>query len=437
MKIREIQLPEMTLAEHRFRVPLDSSDPSGEGLELFAREVRAKEVDADDREVPWLIFLQGGPGCGGPRPTSRSGWIKRALEPRDGKGHRVLLLDQRGTGKSTPVSAATMKRLGTPQAQADYLKHFRMDAIVRDCELLRAELLGAEGRWRVLGQSFGGFCLTHYLSTQPDHLDGGYFTGGLPKLDAHADDVYRQTYAACAQKNEQFYARYPEDDERVRRLAAHLEEEEVFLVGGDRLRARHLQQLGMFLGGSSGFEDLHHLLELAFDTETDKIEIGLPFLRGVQNAMHWDVTPLYSVLHEGCYTQGSASRWSAWRVREEFPAFDLQPNERLLFTGEMISPWMFEDYAALRPFAECAELLAQYEEWPMLYDSSRLAANQVPAAAAVYSKDMYVPFEYSMETAKAIRGLGPWVSDRHEHNGLRADGARILDELLRIAHGKG
>ena len=54
----------------------------------------------------------------------------------------MLLLDQRGTGRSTPLTFQTLATLGSPQAQADYLKHFRADSIVRDAELIRRELLG-------------------------------------------------------------------------------------------------------------------------------------------------------------------------------------------------------------------------------------------------------------------------------------------------------
>ena len=43
---------------------------------------------------------------------------------------------------------------------------------------------------------------------------------------------------------------------------------------------------------------------------------------------------------------------------------------------------------------------------------------------------MYVPRALSMETAARIPHLSVWETDAYEHNGLRADGARILDELL-------
>ena len=41
--------------------------------------------------------------------------------------------------------------------------------IVDDAEALRQEM-GLK-RWDVLGQSFGGFCLMHYLAAHPDDVD--------------------------------------------------------------------------------------------------------------------------------------------------------------------------------------------------------------------------------------------------------------------------
>jgi hypothetical protein len=73
--------------------------------------------------------------------------------------------------------------------------------------------------------------------------------------------------------------------------------------------------------------------------------------------------------------------------------------------------------------------LAEYE-WPQLYDAERLSRNDVPSAAAIYAEDMYVERAYSEETAAAIRGLRPWITNEYEHDGLRADGARVLGRLI-------
>ena len=46
---------------------------------------------------------------------------------------------------------------------------------------------------------------------------------------------------------------------------------------------------------------------------------------------------------------------------------------------------------------------------------------------------MYVPRELSEETAARIGGLQPWLTNEYEHDGLRADGARVLDRLISLA----
>jgi hypothetical protein len=112
--------------------------------------------------------------------------------------------------------------------------------------------------------------------------------------------------------------------------------------------------------------------------------------------------------------------------------FRTQPE---LLTGEHVFPWMFEDVGGLGPMREAADLLADHD-WPPLYDAQTLAANEVPAAAVIYADDPYVEREFSEETARRIRGLRPWVTNEYEHNGLRAEGARILGRLIDLARGR-
>ena len=168
--------PGTVVTDHHFSVPLDHGRPEGMRIEAFAREVAA--VGKAGERLPWLVFLQGGPGFAAQRPVGRSTWLDRALDD-----YRVLLLDQRGTGRSTPLTARSLARLGPPAAQAEYLARFRADSIVLDCELIRRELCGADEPWTVLGQSFGGFCTVSYLSFAPHGMAGALITGGLPGLD--------------------------------------------------------------------------------------------------------------------------------------------------------------------------------------------------------------------------------------------------------------
>jgi pimeloyl-ACP methyl ester carboxylesterase len=411
MRVATHRSPGFVFGEHEFELPVDHADPGGRKLTVFAREVVAVRRERD--ELPWLVFFQGGPGHEAPRPLRpvAATWLERALEE-----FRVLMLDQRGTGRSTPVGDL----VGTaPQEQAEYLTHFRADAIVRDAEAIRREL-GVE-RWSVLGQSFGGFCVTTYLSSAPEGLAGAYITGGLPPLARHPDDVYSATYERVRQKNRAFYERYPEDHDRVRTILERIAAEDVRLPAGDRLTERRFRQLGQLLGMSTGAERLHYILELPFGSRA--------FLHDVEAANPFARNPLYAVIHEACYAPGLATRWSAERVYPD----DFREDPTLL-TGEHVYPWMLEEYGELQPLAEAARILAEHE-WPQLYDLARLQQNGVPAAAAIYAEDMYVEREFSEETAAVIRGLRPWLTNEYEHDGLRADGARVLGRLLDLTHG--
>ncbi|MEV0906752.1 alpha/beta fold hydrolase [Streptomyces hokutonensis] len=422
--------PGVVLTDRRFTVPLDHEDPTGETIELYAREVVASDR-ADREDLPWLLYLQGGPGFGANRFVGRQAWLDRALDE-----YRVLLLDQRGTGHSTPLNRQTLPLRGGPAEQADHLTHFRGDSIVRDCEAIRPTLTGG-APWTVLGQSFGGFCTVNYLSTAPEGLRTALLTGGLPSLDAHVDDVYRAAYPRIERKVAAHYDRYPQDVERARRIAEYLLRHEPVLPNGYRLTAEAFQSLGIMLGGSEGSHRLHFLLENAFVRTAQGFELSDAFQEEVQNSLSYAGHPLYALVHEAIYAQDTRpTAWSAERVRGEFPQFDaaktLAGDGPLFFTGETIHPWMFDCDPALRPLRETAELLAARTDWQPLYDPARLAANEVPVAAAVYHDDMYVDAAHSLRTARSIRGLRTWVTDEFEHDGVRAGGTRVLDRLLAL-----
>ncbi len=415
--------PGTVLTDRIFGVPLDHQRPDGEQIEVFAREVVA--ADKADTDLPWLLFLQGGPGFGAQRPEGRESWLDRALND-----YRVLLLDQRGTGRSSPANRRTLARLG-PKAQADYLTHFRADSIVLDAELIRREL--TDEPWSVLGQSFGGMCTVTYLSFAPHGIREAFITGGLPGLTVTADDIYRRTYRTVAAKNAAHYERYPDDVDQVRRVAEYLAEHDVRLPDGAPLTVAAFQSAGAMLGQSGGSHALHYLLEDPFAGD----ELSDAFLYVMMNKLSFATGPLYALLHEASYAQGFATRWSAHRIRAEFGEFDPQVtgSDPLYFTGEMIYPWMIDADPVLRPLREAADILAERDDWPPLYDPTRLAANEVPVAAAVYYNDMYVDRELSMQTAPAIRGLQAWVTSEYEHDGLRVSHGAVLDRLIGMARG--
>jgi len=416
------RLPGYAATDHTFTVPLDHADPGGPQIELFAREVVAPDLAGAD--LPWLVFLQGGPGGASPRPLQVSDWLERAL-----RTHRVLLLDQRGTGRSTPLTARTVAGMA-PEELAAHLRLHRADAIVADAELIRPRLTGG-APWETLGQSYGGFITLTYLSQAPEGLRACYVTGGVPGVTATADDVYARTYDICAEKNAQFYRRYPGDAALVRTIADRLEAEDVRLPDGDRLTARRFRLVGNAFGMSDGFEKVHWLLERALvgGEFTDLFRYQVMAETAMVDMPIW---AMQEFTYGGPATGPTA--WAADRAYAKDPRFaaDADP---LLLTGEMMYPWMFQEISALKPFAEAAELLAAYDSWPALFDVERLAANTVPLAAAVYSEDMYVPADLQLRTVGQVGNARAWVTNEYEHDGLRSDG-RVLTRLMDMAAGR-
>ncbi|CEM18612.1 unnamed protein product [Vitrella brassicaformis CCMP3155] len=500
-------LPGMTLTDLWFDCPLDYNNPKGEWIKVFVREVVSTGRERSNQ--PALLYLEGGPGFPAPRPVSKSGWLHRSLEE-----YRVYLLDERGTGNSTPVTHETLSHFPSPQQQAAYLMHFRADSIIRDCERIRSILLNQE-RWTVLGQSYGGFLIMRYLSEAPHALEAAIITGGLPPLQRSAEEVYRATFRRVMERNRRFYERYPGDVKRVQDIVRHLHYNPTPLPSGGLLTARRFLQLGMGFGMASGFEYTHYLIEQAFltppvlptpapvpppaapapsassssppppsfhpsgeampqqasltlmDVESptgmrdmstgpmrpvEPLQLSYQFLRGVESGQSFELNPLYALLHESIYCTSGVppSMWAAERViRGGDPmfvrAFDYEGKlhysdgdimkEPILFTGEMVFSWMFEDYEKLRPLRDVANLIANKDDWPPLYSIDSLKRCDVPCAAAVYYEDMYVESRFSEETANVLPSCKIWLTNEYQHSGLRDDGYTILNKLFWMVRG--
>ena len=410
---------------HHFSLPLNYDDYTAtpDHVSVYARElVKAENSDLD---LPYLVYFQGGPGFPAARPLSNSGWLKRALEQ-----YRVILLDQRGTGLSSPITTQTIGHL-TPQKQAEYLTHFRADNIVRDAESIRKHF--NVDKWAIIGQSFGGFCSLTYLSLFPESLLASYITGGIPSITRHIDDVYHATYKRTLDKNSEFFVRFPLAQELCDRIADLLLNHSVTLPNGQIFTVEQFQQMGICFGMAGGAEELYFQLETAFVDVNGQQELGYGFLNYVLSQQAHLTNPLYAILHESIYCQHNASEWSAHRVRESYPEFNYQKGAPLCFTGEMVYPWFFDQLETLKPLKEAAELLAAKSDWPNLYNAEQLAKNTVPMAAATYVNDMFVEFDFSRETLKAIPNSKAWMTSEYEHNGLRVDGEKILSTLISMA----
>lgn len=113
-----------------------------------------------------VVFLHGGPG-GGTSPTQR-----RLFDP---ERYRIVLVDQRGTGRSTPHASEPDADLSTNTTWH----------LVADLELLR-EHLGID-RWQVFGGSWGSSLALAYAEKHTERVTElvlrGIFTLRQSELD--------------------------------------------------------------------------------------------------------------------------------------------------------------------------------------------------------------------------------------------------------------
>ena len=182
----------------------------------------------------------------------------------------------------------------------------------------------------------------------------------------------------------------------------------------------------MQLGFSYGASKLNYLFEDAFVNN----ELTYAFLKNVFTEQSFDTNPLFTILHEACYAQNFSTNWSAQRIRKEFQQFNEDYNN-FYFTGEMLFPWMMNEYKSLKPFKDIASGLADKDDWPILYNKKNLNNNRVPTAAAVYTNDMYVDKDYSIMTASEIKDIKIWETNKLEHNALRSNGIMVLKKLFK------
>jgi hypothetical protein len=268
-----------------------------------------------------VLYLQGGPGFGAPTPivslsTAKSSWLGRVLSMPE--YDRVVLMDQRGTGRSTPITKQTLEvkypdlfRLDEPSgtlctkrleefAPSDekdavraavaeaviYLAQFRADHIVQDAESIREALLyrplilddngnavpGSSTNdtkepprpWGCsLGQSYGGFCQMSYLSLVPNPPRIMLFTGGIAPMLTPVDDVYGSLWERVKERNLRFYEQYPGDIANVKAIVTALLDRPMPLPSGGLLTARRFLCAGISLGGSpSSFATLHEMMAI-------------------------------------------------------------------------------------------------------------------------------------------------------------------------------
>jgi pimeloyl-ACP methyl ester carboxylesterase len=446
---------QLLVTELFFQVPLDYADPSGASITLFARRANKHEVPifpSDDQlpppPKPYLVYLQGGPGFGNREPQDHT-LTRLALA----RGYQLLLLDHRGVGLSTPVSVDMLRMVGGgADGQADYLKLMRQDNTVRDCEAVRKCLTEgwpeAKAKWSTFGQSYGGFIILSYLSMHPEGLREAFLTGGLAPIGRSADEVYQTTWQRVKRRNEEYYAKFPEDVDAVHQIADFIRSKPnaaVPLPAGGTLTVPRLLTIGISFGAHGGFDTVHGVL-LELKTSLDQFGfLTRAALTPLETFTSFDTNIIYAILHEAIYCDGpgSVSEWAANRTGKSLKEFSwlnpqdagaraLAAKEPLYFSGEMVFPHHFETYPELVELKEAAEKLAQFDAWPALYDNEKLRKNEVPVYAASYVEDMYVDYDFARETAKLVKGTKVFETNVLYHSALRSRSDEVLRNLFAL-----
>ncbi|KAL2022823.1 hypothetical protein VTK56DRAFT_4639 [Thermocarpiscus australiensis] len=449
---------QLHVTELFFEVPKNHARPEAGTLKLFGRKCQKHErpiVPLSGQELerktklPYLVYLEGGPGFGNKEPQNYP-LTQIALN----RGYQVLYLDYRGTGLSTPINADSLLAQGGPQQQADYLKLFRANSIVRDLEAVRLCLTEdfeePKKAWSIFGQSFGGFVGLTYLSKYPQGLREVFLTGGLAPVLRTADEVYTATYQKVIERNIAYYKKYPEDVRNVRRLAEYIDAKGgpagIPLPGGGKLTVQQLLSLGLAFGGHGGLDAVHATV-LRLVTDLDQFGFFTrASLAAFEREIPFDTHPIYAILHEAIYNhkRGLASNWAAYRVGQtmfEFAWLDqpiqflhsIPKLEPLLFSGEMVFPFHFDTSPELARMKEAAETLAAADDWDEdLYDQGQLRRNEVPVYAASYINDMYVDFDFARETASLINGIKVLETNSLYHDAVRSKADEVINQLFKL-----
>lgn len=219
----------------QLRVPENPADPEGPELALFVAVVPAA-TPRDPAEA--LVVLAGGPGAAA---TEFYAGFQRAF----GAAARrldVLLVDQRGTGRSARLdcpaperTAAELSPVGARAASAECLaslprdpRLFTTSVAVRDLERVRGAL-GYE-RLHLYGASYGTRVAQHYLRRYPARVATLVLDGVLPPavqlgadIPVHAQDALDAALARCTGEPacaNRFPDLAPRFEELRRRLAA-------------------------------------------------------------------------------------------------------------------------------------------------------------------------------------------------------------------------
>lgn len=179
-------------------VPLDPGNPTGETIDLFVARITAV---SDEKDPDPFTVIAGGPGDASTRffAMGRNAF-NEILQTRD-----IILVDQRGTGRSAPMTCPNMteleedpERIPTTEESIaaaiqclDEFEHdpafFTTSAAVHDLDRVRAAF-GAE-EINIYGISYGTRVAQHYVRRYPEHTRRVILDGLVPASATLGPDI--------------------------------------------------------------------------------------------------------------------------------------------------------------------------------------------------------------------------------------------------------
>lgn len=186
----------------RLALPENPAEPDGRRIELHIAVLRARTAEPAPDPV---FFIAGGPG-----QSAIDGYFAMAGAFRQVLGRRdIVLVDQRGTGRSNPLTCPTLEDPLAVAPPVEELRRGMFDCLagleadprfyttsvaVDDLDRARAAL-GVE-QLNLYGISYGTRVALHYLREYPDHVRSVVLDGVVPTDLNLGPDIARAAQAA-------------------------------------------------------------------------------------------------------------------------------------------------------------------------------------------------------------------------------------------------
>ena len=319
----------------------------------------------------------------------------------------MLLLDQRGTGHSSPIHAEALA--GCPPGAGALPRPFSRRQHGAGC---RIRSRGAEpgSPLEPARPELRRFCSLTYLSLFPDSLHEVYLTGGVAPLVAARTGLPRHLPAGGGQEPRLLHP-LPHAQAIANRLATTCTTTTCACPAASALTVEQLQQQGLDLRGQRRFEELYYLLEDAFIGE--RLNPAFLYQVGCRPCSRSTPTRCSPYCTNPSTAKAAPATGRPSRSRGA-PRAQLGTGQGFRLHRRDDLPWMFEQFRELIPLKEAAHLLAQKADW----GPSTIGRNWPATGCRWPAPSMPRTCTWSLTTAATL--CGAWQQPRLDHQRARA-----------------